>query len=91
MRNNSVLHRALPIVAAALGKKLGVKVVMQGQTACTNGNTIYLPALKSESEHAPALWGYLTHEAAHGPLHGLRLCSSGQSDQPLGWLVAQHP
>lgn len=65
MRNNSVLHRALPIVAAALGKKLGVKVVMQGQTACTNGNTIYLPALKSESEHAPALWGYLTHEAAH--------------------------
>ena len=65
MRNNSVLHRALPIVAAALGKKLGVKVVMQGQTACTNGSTIYLPALKSESEHAPALWGYLTHEAAH--------------------------
>ncbi len=60
--------KALPIVAAMLGDKLGVKVVIGGDdTAKTDGCTIYLPALPmdAEEELVGLVSGYIDHEAAH--------------------------
>lgn len=59
------LHRAFPIVAAALGRRFGVDVVVQGSDAMTNGKTIVLPALPPDSSLMDVAWGYLAHEAAH--------------------------
>jgi hypothetical protein len=59
------LFKALPIVAASLGRKFGVKVMFQGSTAMTDGKSIILPTLTEDSQHVEALWGYLAHEAAH--------------------------
>lgn len=58
--------KSLPVVAMAMGNKMGVEVVMQGSQARTDGNTIYLPALP---EGDKSLWilarGYIDHEAGH--------------------------
>lgn len=62
------LEKALPIVAATYGQKFGVKVVVSGSSAATNGNTIVIPSInlsKKPVEFTNALWGFLTHEAAH--------------------------
>lgn len=60
---------AAPLVAAALGRSLGVKVIVDGSqpTAMTDGKTIVLPRLPvSVSEDtAKLLWGFIHHEAAH--------------------------
>ena len=61
----NTLHRAMPIVAAALGRKFGVHVCVGGDAARTDGTTIHLPALPADSELIPVAWGYLAHEAAH--------------------------
>ena len=34
------LRKAFPIVAAALGNKLGINVMVTGTQACTNGSNI---------------------------------------------------
>ena len=66
MRNQkTALERALPIVAAAYGEQFGVRVVLSGDDACTDGKTIVLPMLKSMTELKDVLFGYLAHEAAH--------------------------
>lgn len=59
------LRSAFPIVAAALGRRFGVDVVIQGDDAMTNGKTIVIPALPPDSELKEVAWGYLAHEAAH--------------------------
>lgn len=60
------LMQALPIVASMLGRKLGVRVVIGGREACTNGNTIRLPALPPEADDlVPLVRGYLDHESGH--------------------------
>lgn len=41
--------RSLPLVASALGRKYGLKVVIGGEQAATGGNTIYLPSLPLSS------------------------------------------
>jgi nitric oxide reductase activation protein len=56
---NHPLKNALPIVAAAYGEKFGVKVLIQGQDAFTDGERIVIPTAN------PDAWGYLAHEAAH--------------------------
>lgn len=57
---------SLPIVAQAMGEKMGVKVVIGAPGACTDGDTIYLPALPDQDDRALRLArGYLDHEAAH--------------------------
>nr|MCS5571416.1 VWA domain-containing protein [Pseudomonadales bacterium] len=61
----TALERALPIVAAAYGEQFGVRVVLSGSDACTNGQTIVLPMLDSLSELKDVLFGYLAHESAH--------------------------
>ncbi len=58
------IERALPIVAAALGNKLGVEVVVAGQQALTDGKTIVIPNCE-ERINPDAIYGYLAHEAAH--------------------------
>lgn len=58
------IFAALPIVAAAYGEKFGVKVIMGGQQAMTDGQTIVVPNVQGD-RFGDALWGYLAHEAAH--------------------------
>ena len=59
--------RSLPLVASALGRKYGLKVVIGGDQAATNGDTIYLPSLPliSPPELTALARGFLDHEAAH--------------------------
>lgn len=61
----TALERALPIVAAAFGEQFGVKVVLSGADASTDGKTITLPMLDNMSELKDVLFGYLAHEASH--------------------------
>lgn len=63
-RKNSVFN-ALPIVAAHYGEKFGVKVVIGGSGAATDGNTILVPNVPETYPNKDVVWGYLTHEAAH--------------------------
>ena len=78
----SVTMKAMPLVASMLGNKLGVKVVIgSSDTACTNGDTIFLPPLPVDDEGVlyPLVSGFIDHEAAHirhtdlGVLNGKRL------------------
>ena len=60
--------KALPLVASMLGDKLGVKVVIgSSDTACTNGDTIFLPPLPVDDDGVlyPLVNGFIDHEAAH--------------------------
>jgi cobaltochelatase CobT len=59
------IAQAYPIVAKALGDKLGVKVVIGGCEAATNGDVIQLPDLGLDPDLAEVAWGYLAHESAH--------------------------
>lgn len=60
------LKNALPIVAAAYGEKFGVKVLIQGQDAFTDGQSIVIPAAcPDDPGYQQVAWGYLAHEAAH--------------------------
>jgi hypothetical protein len=66
MKKKSPLLGALPIIAQALGRRLGVNVVIGGSRACTNGRTVYLPELPAEGESLAVLAnGFIDHEAAH--------------------------
>lgn len=63
---NHPLKNALPIVAAAYGEKFGVKVLIQGQDAFTDGERIVIPTANPDNPHYQQIaWGYLAHEAAH--------------------------
>ncbi|MBY7817004.1 VWA domain-containing protein [Vibrio fluvialis] len=63
---NHPLKSALPIVAAAYGEKFGVKVLIQGQDAFTDGERIVIPTANPDDPHYQQIaWGYLAHEAAH--------------------------
>ena len=42
------LQRSLPIVGAAIGRKLGVQVEVSGRQAFTDGQRIVLPAFDPE-------------------------------------------
>jgi nitric oxide reductase activation protein len=79
------LRSALPIVAAALGHKLGVAVRVGGADgAKTDGGVIVLPDLP---ENDPVLrtvtWGYLAHEAAHVRHTDFAAYARGAEDGPL--------
>lgn len=66
MKQNRTLNDAFPIVAAALGNKLGVKVKVGGSQASTDGKTITLPAYNLDDPYYKEVaWGYLAHEAGH--------------------------
>lgn len=59
------IENALPIVAAAYGRKFGVKVKIGQDMAYTDGKSIVVPNITEDWPHKDALWGYLAHEAAH--------------------------
>ena len=60
------LQRSLPIVGAAIGRKLGVQVEVSGRQAFTDGQRIVLPAFDPErADQELKAWGYLHHESAH--------------------------
>ena len=61
----NTLTNALPIVAAAYGRKFGVVVQVGGTVAQTDGLTIVIPAIADDPVARTLAWGYLTHEAAH--------------------------
>ncbi|NLC22086.1 MAG: hypothetical protein GX771_09290 [Halomonadaceae bacterium] len=65
--SNTTLINALPIVAAALGKKHGIKVSIRPDidTAATDGKNIYLPILPDTHEALVLARGYIDHESAH--------------------------
>lgn len=62
----STLQKALPIVAAAYGRKLGVSVAIgnDDNSAYTDGKTIVVPNISSDYPKE-VIWGYLAHEASH--------------------------
>lgn len=62
---SNTLNKALPIVAAAYGRKFGVEVQVGGTQACTNGQLIQLPSLIEGTDRHILAYGYLAHEAAH--------------------------
>ena len=63
---NHPLKNALPIVAAAYGEKFGVKALIQGQDAFTDGERIVIPTANPDDPYYQQIaWGYLAHEAAH--------------------------
>lgn len=59
------INNALPIIAAAYGRKFGVHVQVGGTQASTNGKTIRIPEINDTPAAKTLAWGYLTHEAAH--------------------------
>jgi cobalamin biosynthesis protein CobT len=63
--SNRALERALPIVAAAYGEQFGVRVVLSGTNAMTDGQTIVLPMLADGKGMSEVLFGYLAHESGH--------------------------
>jgi cobalamin biosynthesis protein CobT len=58
---------SLPLMAATLGRKYGVKVFIGGEKAASDGRDIYLPALPLDSppDLVKLARGYLDHESAH--------------------------
>ncbi|QJB56548.1 hypothetical protein [Pseudodesulfovibrio sp. zrk46] len=64
---NKLLMKSLPMVASVLGRKYGVKVVIGGKGAYTDGGTIHLPSLPLECSDTliGLARGYIDHEAAH--------------------------
>ena len=59
------LERSLPIVASAFGRKFDVDIRIGGTEARTDGNRIYLPAIKTDNCTNDILFGYLAHESGH--------------------------
>ena len=57
----------LPLLASILGDRYGVKVVIGGNKARTDGKTIYLPTLPLDCDETllALARGYCDHEAAH--------------------------
>ena len=58
------LEKALPIVAAAFGDRMGVNVVVKGEDAYTDGQQVVVPVVP-DSYSSDVLFGYLAHECAH--------------------------
>lgn len=58
---------ALPLIAAILGRKYGVRVHVGGEHAYTNGKDIHIPSLPLDADETALnlARSYLDHEAAH--------------------------
>lgn len=70
------LRKAFPIVAAALGNKLGVNVMVTGTQGCTNGDEIHLPSYDGDDPgYKVVAWGFLAHEAAHIRYTDFSICA----------------
>ena len=67
MINSKDILASLPVLADVLGRKFGVKISFNGDTAWTDGAHINLPALPLDADKNLLLLirGYIDHEAAH--------------------------
>lgn len=83
MSRKSTIDNALPIVAAHYGEKFGVKVVVCGTDASTDGDTIIVPNVPKEYPNKDVVWGYLAHEAAHVRETDFDVFASVPSNQDL--------
>ena len=64
--NKNIFIKSLPLVAMAVGNRMGIQVVIRGNQAKTDGRTIYLPILPDGDESLGILArGYIDHEAGH--------------------------
>lgn len=61
----STLTQALPIVAAAYGRKFNIPVQVGGEQARTDGRTIQIPTIPETPDGKTLAFGYLAHEAGH--------------------------
>jgi hypothetical protein len=77
------LQNALPIVAAALGRKFGVTVGVGGREARTDGETIQIPDLPEDPLSRTLAWGYLAHEAAHVRYTDFAVYTEAMREGPL--------
>lgn len=61
------IFNCLPLLASVLGKRYGVEVIINGDTAYTDGRTICLPSLPLDSDEKllEQVRGYIDHESAH--------------------------
>ncbi len=80
----SDLHflRSLPLTAASLGNELGVRVLVGGNHACTDGKVIRLPAMSGVVSQDEML-GYVMHEAAHIRLTDFGVIGKGPTFAPI--------
>jgi len=83
MKMTSNIANALPIVAAAYGRKFGVQVQVGGANACTDGRTITIPEISDDPLARTLAWGYLTHEAAHVRETNFGACARFAAKGPL--------
>jgi len=80
----TTLTNALPIVAAAYGRKFNVPVQVGGSEAFTNGQTIQIPQIDDTPTSRILAYGYLAHEAAHVRFTDFE---PARSSNPLGRFV----
>lgn len=80
MIQNKHIINSLPLLAAALGRKYGVEVVIGGDRACTDGRTIHLPSLPQDCDATllGLVRGYIDHESAHLRETDFSLLRAGQ-------------
>ncbi len=81
--NQNNLMQALPIVAAAYGRRFGVKVYVGGTQACTDGKIIRIPELSHEPVAKTLAWGFLTHESAHLRFTDMQVFTRAATNGPL--------
>ncbi len=64
---NEHIMKSIPLLASILGDRYGIEIIISGDSAMTDGNTIYLPALPLDCDDTflGLLRGFLDHEAAH--------------------------
>jgi cobaltochelatase CobT len=77
------LRNALPIVAAALGRKFGVEVGVGGHEARTDGRHIQIPDVPDDTGSRDLAWGYLAHEAAHVRYTDFVVYEQAAREEPL--------
>jgi cobalamin biosynthesis protein CobT len=63
--NRKSFISSLPIVAKAIGNRLGITITMGGESAYTNGTNINIPSLPDTEEAYVLARGYIDHEAGH--------------------------
>ena len=63
MNSNSTIQRAVPIYAQHLAETTGVKVVINGSGAFTDGKVVNIPFIRDGD--ATLAFGFLAHECSH--------------------------
>lgn len=87
---NKTLNNAFPIVAAALGNKLGVRVSVGGNIAMTNGKHINVPAYNGQDpDYLSVAWGYLAHESGHVRFTDFSVYTGGATN-PIRHSIVNH-